>query len=100
MMKIRNLSFRYRGSCDVLRDVSFDMEPGKFLAILGNNGVGKSTLLKCFNRILTPDSGSVALDGQELLDLPARELAKRVAFVAQTVPSAQMTVHDIVMLGR
>ena len=100
MLRVENLNFHYKGGPKVLEDVGFQLEEGRFLAILGNNGAGKSTLLKCFNRILTPDSGSVALDGLELLDLPARELAKRVAFVAQTVPSAQMTVHDIVMLGR
>ena len=100
MMKIRNLSFRYRGSVSVLRDVSFEIEPGKFLAILGNNGVGKSTLLKCFNHILKPDTGTVVLDGEDLLRMSDREVAKRVAFVSQSVPSTQMTVHDVVMLGR
>ena len=100
MMQIKNLSFRYKGSSDVLKDVSFDMEPGKFLAILGNNGVGKSTLLKCFNHILKPDSGQVLLEGEDLLKKSAREVAKRVAFVSQSVPNTQMTVHDVVMLGR
>ena len=100
MMQIKNLCFRYKGSSDVLKDVSFDMEPGKFLAILGNNGVGKSTLLKCFNHILKPDSGQVLLEGEDLLKKSAREVAKRVAFVSQSVPNTQMTVHDVVMLGR
>lgn len=100
MMQIKNLSYHYKGSPEVLKDVSFDMEPGKFLAILGNNGVGKSTLLKCFNHILKPDSGVVLLDGKDLLKLPTREVAKQVAFVSQNVPNTQMTVHDVVMLGR
>ena len=100
MMQIRNLNFRYKGCPEVLKDVSFDMEPGKFLAILGNNGVGKSTLLKCFNHILKPDSGQVILDGENLLTKSTREVAKRVAFVSQSVPSMQLTVHDVVMLGR
>ena len=100
MMQVKNLCFRYKGSLDVLKDVSFDIEPGKFLAILGNNGVGKSTLLKCFNHILRPDSGQVLLDGENLLTKTAREVAKQVAFVSQSVPSTQMTVHDAVMLGR
>ena len=64
MMQIKDLSYHYKGSPEVLKDVSFDMEPGKFLAILGNNGVGKSTLLKCFNHILKPDAGEVLLDGK------------------------------------
>ena len=100
MMEIKNLNFRYKGCPEVLKDVSFTMEPGKFLAILGNNGVGKSTLLKCFNHILKPDSGEVLLDGKNLLKVSSREVAKQVAFVSQNVPSTQMTVHDVVMLGR
>ena len=100
MMEIKNLSYHYKGYPQVLNDVSFDIEPGKFLAILGNNGVGKSTLLKCFNHILKPDAGEVLLDGQNLLKMLGREVAKQVAFVSQSVPSTQMTVHDVVMLGR
>ena len=100
MMEVKNLCFHYKGSPEVLKNVSFDLEPGKFLAILGNNGVGKSTLLKCFNHILKPHSGEVLLDGMNLLKLSPREVAKQVAFVSQSVPSTQMTVHDVVMLGR
>ncbi len=100
MMEIKNLSFHYKGDPELLQDVSFAAKPGEFLAILGNNGVGKSTLLKCFNHILKPDSGEVSLDGEDLLSMPAREVAKRVAFVSQGVPDTQMTVHDVVMLGR
>ena len=100
MMQIKNLSYRYKGSPEVLKDVSFTIEPGKFLAILGNNGVGKSTLLKCFNHILKPDIGEVLLDGENLLKMSTREVAKQVAFVSQSVPDTQMTVHDVVMLGR
>ena len=100
MMQVKNLSFHYKGGSEILNDVSFTVEPGQFLAILGNNGVGKSTLLKCFNHILKPDSGEVILDGENLLTKSTREVAKRVAFVSQSVPSTQMTVHDVVMLGR
>lgn len=100
MMQVKNLNFRYKGGAEILKDVSFDIEPGKFLAILGNNGAGKSTLLKCFNHILKPDSGEVLLDGENLLKASAREVAKRVAFVSQRVPDTRMTVHDVVMLGR
>lgn len=100
MMQIKNLSYHYKGSPEVLKDVSFDIEPGKFLAILGNNGVGKSTLLKCFNHILKPDSGEVLLDGKNLLEQSSREVAKQIAFVSQSIPDTQLTVHDVVMLGR
>ena len=100
MMEIKNVAYHYKGGPQVLQDVSFTLEPGQFLAILGNNGAGKSTLLKCFNHILKPDAGAVLLDGENLLSMSAREVAKRVAFVSQSVPRTQMTVHDVVMLGR
>ena len=100
MMEVQNLSYRYKGSPELLRNVSFSLETGKLLAVLGNNGAGKSTLLKCFNHILTPDSGRVLLDGEDLLTQSPREVAKQVAFVSQSIPGTRMTVHDAVMLGR
>ena len=100
MIEAKGIGFHYKNCPVVLRDVSFDAPDGSFTAILGNNGAGKSTLLKCMNGILKPDSGSLLLDGEDLLALPRRQVAQRVAFVAQTVASTQMTVHDMVMLGR
>ena len=100
MLSVRDLSFRYRGGAPVLRKVSFDAEDGRSMAILGNNGVGKSTLLKCINRILKADGGSATLDGMELTALSHGEIAKKVAFVAQSIPNVQLTVEDAVLLGR
>lgn len=100
MISVENICYHYRGYPDALRDICFHMNEGEFLAILGNNGVGKSTLLKCFNHILSIDSGKIMLDRTDLLSMPIREVAKRVAFVSQNVPNTQMTVHDAVMLGR
>ena len=53
MICVDHLCYHYKGGQPILRDVSFELETGHFLAVLGNNGVGKSTLLKCMNRILT-----------------------------------------------
>ena len=100
MIEVSNISYHYHGGKDVLKDVSFALEQGQFLAILGNNGVGKSTLLKCLNKILRADSGQVLLDGENILQMSNHQVSRRMAFVAQTVPSTQMTVHDVVMLGR
>ena len=100
MLNVENISFHYRGGPEVLRDISFSLEEGQFLAILGNNGAGKSTMLKCFNQILQVGGGLVWLDGVDLLALSHGVGARRVAFVSQNIPSTQMTVHDVVMLGR
>ena len=99
MIEAKGICFHYKNCPVVLQDVAFQAEEGQFLAILGNNGAGKSTLLKCMNGILKPDAGSLLLDGEDLLTMPHRQVAQRVAFVAQTVASTQMTVHDMVMLG-
>lgn len=100
MLSVENLSYHYKNGPEVLKNLSFTVEDGQFMAILGNNGAGKSTMLKCFNKILTPDSGRVLMDGEDVLTLSGRQIAQRMAFVAQSVPGTQMTVHDIVMLGR
>lgn len=100
MLKVKDLRFHYHSGPEVLKKIQFELEEGSFLAILGNNGAGKSTMLKCFNKIAVPDGGSICLNGEELLQMSHREIAKRIAFVAQSVPSTQMTVHDMVMLGR
>ena len=100
MLNVENLSFHYRNGPEILRQVSFSLEDGQFLAILGNNGAGKSTMLKCFNQILRVEGGHVWMDGEDLLTMTHREVAQWVAFVSQNIPSTQMTVHDVVMLGR
>ena len=94
------VSYGYEKGKPVLRDFDWKLPRGSIYCIMGSNGSGKSTLLKCINRILTADSGSCRIDGEDLLALSHREIAKRVAFVAQHVPDTQMTVHDMVMLGR
>ena len=71
MIEVNNISYHYHGGKDVLKDVSFALEQGQFLAILGNNGVGKSTLLKCLNKILRADSSQVC-------PIPSKKRKKRL----------------------
>ncbi len=101
MLEVRNLSFSYKGNGNkVLDDVSFSLESGSFAAVLGNNGVGKSTLLKCIDRIIKPGSGTVTADGRDLLSMKGKELAKHVAYVAQDARKTDASVFDAVLLGR
>ena len=83
MLKVENLQYGYPGGPEVLKEITFSLEEGKFMAILGNNGAGKSTMLKCFNQILTPRRGSISLNGEEILKLFLEELAKRIAFAVR-----------------
>lgn len=100
MINVNGISYRYNSSENIIQDIGFSLETGKFLAILGNNGVGKSTLLKCLNKILKANSGEFLLDGENVLQMSHNEIAKRIAFVSQNVANNRMSVRDIVMLGR
>ena len=59
---------KHFGSTEVLRDISFSLERGQSLAIIGSSGSGKTTLLRCLNFLEKPDSGTISVDGQLLLD--------------------------------
>jgi iron complex transport system ATP-binding protein len=70
------------------------------LTLLGPNGVGKTTLLKCLNKILEPKCGSVMIDGSNMHQISRRESAKRMGYVPQRGEVSRMTVFDAVLLGR
>ncbi|ORC30694.1 hypothetical protein B4O97_17795 [Marispirochaeta aestuarii] len=94
------VSFSY-GNRRVLRDVSLSVQPGVFSAIIGPNGSGKTTFLKNLLRQLTPQRGTVLLDGREIRELSRREYARAAGSVPQN-PSLdyEYTVEDIVLMGR
>ena len=98
MLEIRDLSAGYPGH-PVLSGISLTIPEGTVTVIVGPNGCGKSTLLKALTGIL-PAAGSVRLDGQELLGLSSRELAKKVAFLPQNRPVPQITAKNLVLHGR
>lgn len=99
MLSIRNLNFKY-GNRPILKNVSFDAPAGSCIAILGNNGVGKSTLIKCFNKILKPLSGEVILNDRNISSLSRIEIAREIAYVAQYSETSRFTVFDTILLGR
>ncbi len=100
MLNVEHLDFSYPCGRQILRDISFTVPTGACLAVLGNNGAGKSTLLKCFDHVLRPQRGTVTTDDQDLLALSPGDLAREVAFVPQSAPSARLTVYDTLLLGR
>jgi iron complex transport system ATP-binding protein len=85
----------------IVSDISLNAGDRQFTALLGPNGSGKSTILKTLYRVHKPAAGRVLLDGADLLALPARDAARRVAVVAQeTVSEFDFTVREMVMIGR
>ncbi len=83
MLEVSNLFAGY-GDLTILRDISFRVEAGKTLAVLGYNGVGKTTLLRCLIGQLRPQQGAIRLDGRSLSGLKSHEIARMgVAYIAQ-----------------
>jgi urea transport system ATP-binding protein len=75
MLRIEQLN-QYYGGSHVLRNVSLEVPAGQVTALLGRNGVGKSTLLKCITGLLPIHSGRIVLDGQDIANLPAHRRAR------------------------
>ena len=67
VLEVKNIG-KHFGSTRVLDDVSFDLEEGSALAIIGSSGSGKTTLLRCLNFLEVPDRGSIAVRGETLFD--------------------------------
>ena len=67
ILEVNNLGKRF-GSVEVLKDISFSMEKGESLAIIGSSGSGKTTLLRCLNFLETPDQGVISVRGEKLFD--------------------------------
>lgn len=99
MLCAESLEFGY-DRASVIHDLSFSVAEGEILAIMGPNGVGKTTLLKCLNRILVPRAGRVIVDEVDVHAASRREIARRVGFVAQRSDAPRVTVYDLVLLGR
>ena len=99
MLEVKNLKFKY-GKTNILEDINFSVDSGDCVAILGNNGAGKSTLVKCINKILNVKEGEILLNNQNINKLSRNEIAKNIAYVAQTGEVTSNTVFDTVMLGR
>jgi cobalt transport protein ATP-binding subunit len=101
MIKTEALSFSYDGCTQALCEINLELRDGEFLALLGANGCGKTTLLKHFNGLLKPSSGKVFLDDKELRFFKDEEIFRRVGMVFQD-PNDQLfaaTVEQDVAFG-
>ncbi len=85
----------------IVQDISLHINEGEFVGLIGPNGSGKSSLLRAIYRILRPNAGHIILNGQEVWQQSAREVAQQTAVVAQeTHIEFSFTVHQIVAMGR
>lgn len=101
LLSVRGGSFAYKGGPQILKDVNLEIERGEILAILGPNGAGKTTLLRCIMDMLHWDSGKSMLEGEDIRQIPASALWRRMAYVPQARSAATAyTAFQTVLLGR
>ncbi len=97
---ITHLSTGY-GDHTVLSDISLAVHPGSFFIIAGPNGTGKTTLLRCLAGLSRPQKGTIQINGTLISKLNRKSLARRIAFLPQSVEMAfSLTVCEVVLMGR
>ncbi|NUQ80327.1 MAG: ABC transporter ATP-binding protein [Bacteroidetes bacterium] len=82
-LTFKSVSFGYQPDRPVLKDISFSVTPGQVLAVTGETGSGKSTLVNLVMRLFDPDSGTILMDGRPLREIPLKVLRKHIGYVPQ-----------------
>lgn len=89
------------GPKTILHDIFLDIRDKEFVGIIGPNGIGKSTFLKCLYRVLQPNHGKIFFDGTEMSSLSHRDTALKMAVVAQhSTVNFDFSVLEMVLMGR
>ena len=97
-LSIHNLTLT-RSGATVLHDISLDVAEGDLLVVIGPSGGGKSSLLRCLNRLNDIDSGAIELDGRSIYDMPVTELRRQVGMMFQKTAPFEGTVADNIAFG-
>lgn len=99
--RFENVSFRYPGTEPwVLRDISFELRAGEKLALVGENGAGKTTITKLLARLYDPTEGRITLDGADLQEFDPEELRRHIGVIFQDFVRYHMTAADNLAIGR
>ncbi len=104
VLKTEGLSIGYtskKSQLIIQKDINLSIKKGQLVAILGKNGIGKSTLLKTLTRVQNPLSGDIYLNEKKLSSFDVKSFAKKVGIVlTESLPESQLTVFELVALGR
>ena len=97
---VKNLSFRYPSSKQILNNISFDIEKEHLYTILGRNGIGKTTLFNCLLNLNSNYQGTIYLNGKDIKTMKEKEIAKAISFVPQSTNCTfDYTVFEYVLMG-
>lgn len=101
ILKLEKGSFSYIDGTYVFQNIDFSLNKGEVLCLLGPNGTGKSTLIKCLTKLLPLDNGKILFNGGDMSSLTTEEIARRIGYVPQSHFSAfPYPVKDLVVMGR
>lgn len=99
-IRIEDMDFGY-DDVTILHNVNLVIDKPGLVCVVGPNGVGKSTLIRCINKLEVPDNGRITVDGIDILGLSLKEMARIIGYVPVTSSEMfSMTVYDTVMMGR
>ncbi len=99
-IQVKHLTIGYKTKV-VCENVDFSVPPGQLCAVIGVNGVGKSTLLRTLGKLQPKLSGDILIDGSSLEQFTSQELAKKLSFVLTEQPASKnLTVQELIALGR
>ncbi len=99
--EFRNVSFRYPGTERwILRNLNFRLEPGERIALIGQNGQGKTTIVKLMSRLYDPTEGQVLLDGVDLREYNIEDLCREIGVIFQDFMRYEMTARENIAVGR
>ncbi len=100
-IEFERVSFHYEGSeREASQDVSFTIEPGETVAIVGRNGAGKTTLIKLLSRLYDPTAGVVRIDGVDIRKYDPEQLRRQIGVLYQDYATYQTTAHENIGFGR
>lgn len=100
LFEVKGISFDYDGE-EIFSDIGFSIERGDVLCILGPNGTGKTTLIKCLNGLHDISSGEILINGENIKKLSFKQISKHIGYIPQAhVPSFPFKVFDVVLMGR
>lgn len=100
-LEFRNVSFAYpQSNRPVVRDISFRLDTGERLALVGENGAGKTTIVKLMTRLYSPTAGSILLDGVDLHEYDLTSLSKEICVLFQDYMRYHLSVRENIGLGK
>lgn len=100
LFEAKNISFSY-GDEEIFSDISFSIEKGDVLCVLGPNGTGKTTMIKCLNGLHEINDGEILINGENIKKLLFSEISRFIGYIPQNhIPSFPFKVLDVVLMGR